>query len=134
MVDLLNVFVYNKSCSFLVNKLEDAVIFEIENIGKVKHARLEMHGVTVLAGENSTGKSTFGKALYCLFNAFYESDKEIMRIRKDDIESAIYQRSRLPSRFGQRDALLENILDKRDSTSDIRQLIIEAIEQRIIVP
>lgn len=51
----------------------------IDNIGKIEHAEIEFNGITVLAGENNTGKSTVGKSLYCLFNSCFEIDKYIER-------------------------------------------------------
>jgi len=111
------------------------MIFEIENIGKVPEARLEMRGITVLAGKNSTGKSTFGKALYCMFNGFYESDKGIIRVRKSDIERVIVQHSRLnPRQFSQIEVLAENILDKKDTLQEVQNLVQDAVEQRVIIP
>ncbi|MEF9934751.1 MAG: AAA family ATPase [Clostridium sp.] len=55
---------------------------EINNIGKVSHASIEMNGITVVAGENNTGKSTLGKVLFCLFNSFYKIDSKIKKERK----------------------------------------------------
>jgi len=37
---------------------------KLENIGIVKNADIDIDGLTVIAGENDTGKSTVGKALY----------------------------------------------------------------------
>lgn len=37
---------------------------ELENIGALKKANVKIDGLTVIAGENDTGKSTLGKALY----------------------------------------------------------------------
>ena len=37
---------------------------KLENIGIVKNADINIDGLTVIAGENDTGKSTVGKALY----------------------------------------------------------------------
>ncbi|MFS2056435.1 AAA family ATPase, partial [Variovorax sp. CT11-76] len=48
----------------------------IKNIGKVKEADIEINGITVLAGENSTGKSTISKALFSTFNGLYNIDKK----------------------------------------------------------
>lgn len=45
-----------------------------ENIGKLKSAEVEINTITVIAGLNSTGKSTVGKVLYCIFNSFYDLD------------------------------------------------------------
>lgn len=38
----------------------------LENIGKIDHAEIGINGITVIAGENNTGKSTVGKALYAM--------------------------------------------------------------------
>lgn len=49
----------------------------IKNIGIVEEADIEINGITVLAGENSTGKSTISKALFSTFNGLYNIDKKI---------------------------------------------------------
>ena len=38
----------------------------LDNIGIIKKADIELNGLTVIAGENDTGKSTVGKALYMM--------------------------------------------------------------------
>jgi predicted ATPase len=48
-----------------------------------------MDGITVIAGENNTGKSTFGKALYCMFNAFCNDEKNIYAERVNGISGII---------------------------------------------
>ena len=45
----------------------------LKNIGKVQNATVEINGITVIAGENDTGKSTVGKALFSVFNGFYNN-------------------------------------------------------------
>ena len=39
---------------------------KIQNIGMIKNANINLDGLTVIAGENDTGKSTVGKILFCL--------------------------------------------------------------------
>jgi len=51
----------------------------LRNIGKVKEADVEINGITVIAGENDTGKSTVGKALFSVFNCFYDIDMQIKK-------------------------------------------------------
>ena len=51
------------------------MIFEVKNIGKIRHADVKLDGITVIAGENNTGKSTIGKMLFCVFNSFYMKEK-----------------------------------------------------------
>lgn len=35
----------------------------LKNIGKLKSADVEIKGITIIAGENNTGKSTVGKII-----------------------------------------------------------------------
>lgn len=42
---------------------------QIENIGKVRNANVKLNGMTVIAGENSSGKSTVGKILFSAIKA-----------------------------------------------------------------
>lgn len=58
---------------------------EIENIGKLTKADVELKGITVIAGENNTGKSTVGKALYCMFNSFYDVQSRMETERKNSV-------------------------------------------------
>ena len=41
---------------------------KIKNIGKINHAEVLLDGITVVAGENNTGKSTIGKTLFALLH------------------------------------------------------------------
>jgi len=50
---------------------------KLKNIGKLKSADIELSGITVIGGENNTGKSTVGKALFSIFNTFYNKDQKI---------------------------------------------------------
>lgn len=43
----------------------------LKNIGLIDNSEVEIDGITVIAGENATGKSTVGKALYSIFNALH---------------------------------------------------------------
>ena len=42
---------------------------QLKNIGMIKEASVKIDGLTVIAGENDTGKSTVGKALYVFLNS-----------------------------------------------------------------
>lgn len=63
--------------------------FCVERIGKIEKADVELKGITVIAGENNTGKSTVGKALYCIFNSFYQLDRQIKEARRNRLRTAI---------------------------------------------
>lgn len=50
----------------------------IENIGMIEKADVEFNGITVLCGENDTGKSTIGKCLFSIFAFLYEKERCII--------------------------------------------------------
>lgn len=43
----------------------------IQNLAKIKCADIELNGITVIAGDNDTGKSTVGKVLYSVFSSYH---------------------------------------------------------------
>ena len=49
----------------------------IKNFAKIKEADIVIDGITVIAGENNTGKSTIGKILFSLFNSLSDIDEKI---------------------------------------------------------
>lgn len=61
----------------------------LKNIGKIGAACVEICGITVIAGVNDTGKSTVGRALFSMFNGFYQIEDQIKRERIDSIEQQI---------------------------------------------
>ena len=50
------------------------MLLKIENLGMVDRANIEVNGITIIAGDNNTGKSTIGKALFAIFNALCNSE------------------------------------------------------------
>ena len=48
---------------------------ELSNINKIKHASIEVGGLTVITGINDSGKSTAGKALLCAIKALSRSEE-----------------------------------------------------------
>lgn len=63
---------------------------KISNIGKIKEADVTINGITVIAGENNTGKSTVGKALYSIFNSFVDVKKKVDEERIDSVRRSLY--------------------------------------------
>lgn len=55
----------------------------LNNISKIEKADIEIKGITVIAGENNTGKSTVGKALWSIFNSFYNIEEELKKEREE---------------------------------------------------
>ncbi len=53
----------------------------LKNIGKLSEADVELNAITVIAGENNTGKSTVGRVLYSMFNSFHNFENQIKNTR-----------------------------------------------------
>lgn len=58
----------------------------IKNFAKIENADILIDGITVIAGENNTGKSTVGKILFSLFNSLSDIDEKINEERLREIE------------------------------------------------
>ena len=65
---------------------------KIKNIGKIEYAEVILDGITIVAGENNTGKSTIGKTLFSLLKGTDEweesyylecSDKLYEKVKKE---------------------------------------------------
>ena len=46
----------------------------LKNVGKFKEVDLIIDGITVIGGENSTGKSTISKTLFSIIKAYQEAE------------------------------------------------------------
>lgn len=58
----------------------------LNNIAKIKQADIVIDGITVIAGENDTGKSTVGKALFVVYHSFYNINE---RVKEERLESIV---------------------------------------------
>lgn len=57
----------------------------LKNIGKLSEAEIKLEGITVICGENNTGKSTIGKALYNIYDVFADCENMVEFQRKEII-------------------------------------------------
>ena len=55
---------------------------EINNFAKIRKASIDIDGITVIAGNNNTGKSTVGKVLFSMYNALCDIAEQVDRQRK----------------------------------------------------
>ncbi len=67
------------------------MLIQIKNVGKVQEASIEIDGITVIAGENNTGKSTVGKTLFAAFNSFCNVDETLLNEREDSINRSLWE-------------------------------------------
>lgn len=105
-----------------------------ENIGKLSSAEVEINTITLIAGLNSTGKSTVGKLLYSIFNSFYNIEKESLEriainIKRKLLDDDIF--------FNEPDGLddcINELLDKRGNTDipKIKNIIQQFLGQKYL--
>lgn len=57
------------------------MFLKIKNIGKIESAEVKLDGITVIAGENNSGKSTVGKTLCAMFNSLHDLEEYVEQQR-----------------------------------------------------
>ena len=60
---------------------------QLKNIGMIKEANVKLDGLTVIAGENDTGKSTLGKFLY--FTVFHRENTDYDKLYKSIFKESL---------------------------------------------
>lgn len=61
----------------------------LNNIAVIQEAKIELDGITVLAGYNGTGKSTISKALYSIISAYVNLPEKISNARMNSVHKII---------------------------------------------
>lgn len=118
----------------MINKIKgmDNMRLEIKNIGRIEEASIEMNGITVIAGENDTGKSTVGKVLYALFSSLYNCESKIDRYIKftvyRELESLIRYNYNVPITLERR---IKDVGKKLIEDSFIKETSLEYISDVI---
>lgn len=65
------------------------MIFKIKNFGKIAEADIKLDGITVICGDNDTGKSTVGKAVFSFFNGLNDYKSKIDAQKYSKLRSAV---------------------------------------------
>ena len=68
--------------------MQNKLLLEIENLGPINKANLDIKKINVIVGKNSTGKSTSSKFLFCLLTAL---SKEGIYLANMDIKNRLNQ-------------------------------------------
>lgn len=93
---------------------------KIENIGVVKEAIININGLTVICGENDTGKSTIGKTLFALVKGIIGYEEEY----QEELSYEIF------TRFRQIARLIENNVD----LNKLDDMALEEIQRYLFNP
>lgn len=65
--------------------------FKINNFGKITEANIKLDGITVICGNNNTGKSTVGKALFSFFNSLYNHKTKIAIQKNNELQDFVFR-------------------------------------------
>ena len=110
---------------------------EIENIGKIEKGVVEIGGLTIVAGENDTGKSTIGKVLYSLINGKDNLlNTFVLEFKKNLIS---FGKNKAKIKFDNFEINILKRLDKydpmisgKDDNKYIRAMLIDSIELELL--
>lgn len=96
--------------------------FKLKNFGKIANADIKLDGITVICGNNDTGKSTVGKALFAFFNSLVNYKDKIAIQKSNVLRSFIFNNF---SSFTEYDDLVKFISSHNDeySKDEIKQYI-----------
>ena len=112
----------------------DAMKLHLESMGPINEANINIDKITIVAGHNSTGKSTLSKFLYSFLRSnslnrqeiSYESIANLMRSESHYISKYLskFNKGFRPSRFSMRprddfDSILEKYEDLKSSVLDL---------------
>lgn len=107
----------------------------LKNVGKIRETTIAIDGITVIAGENNTGKSTVSRAVFSMLNSFNNVDERI----KKEMERSI-QRALSPIYRGHSSSLrkavyeiAEHMDEYKESPELIREYIAESVKGSIIL-
>ncbi len=93
----------------------------IENLAKIASADFEFNGITVIVGDNNTGKSTAGKVLYALFTALSKLPERIKSLRYSEMKDAL---RKIASSFFRRYRVdLSVFLDKTLTAENVTEIL-----------
>lgn len=102
---------------------------KITGVARIAKADMAFNGITVLVGDNNTGKTTVGKVLYSLFNSLKGISERVptMRLRKLSALFETFVRERVNVFFmDELETLLKAYLTQADgSEKHIRELVKE---------
>lgn len=88
----------------------------LKNVGKISEALIKIDGITVIAGENNTGKSTVGRSLFAIFNSFFNIEERLIQERRDSIERLL-------------DSLYGNVTNRLTSRVDTKEIAHKLVDE-----
>jgi len=63
----------------------------IKNFATIKEANISLNGITVIAGNNNSGKSTIGKIILSIFSSYFNMTDKIIKMRRSEERKFFYR-------------------------------------------
>lgn len=102
----------------------------IKNFASIKEASIKIDGITVIAGENNTGKSTIGKILFASFNSLRDIDKKVNSEINYSIRDLLMGFIRRLNFYSQKKNILVETIPLRFNISSIVNNILKDINSK----
>jgi predicted ATPase len=109
------------------------MLLKLKNVGIIKEAEVEIDGLTVIAGENDTGKSTVGKALFSIIitKEMILTDEELLNSAEKELSDRLRLKKKKEK---EKDAFYrywgdDNEENSRQIIDEIREIDNETIEE-----
>ncbi|MBR4321338.1 AAA family ATPase [Treponema sp.] len=114
----------------------------IDNIAKIKHAEIKLKGITVIAGNNDTGKSTVGKVLFSMFNSLNNIEDKLKKEKNATLERAfssilreslpaeegIHNRLRFISRYSYNTSKIVNFFQNNFDKANVNESLVSILK------
>lgn len=104
---------------------------KISNVAKIKEAVINIDGITVIAGENNTGKSTIGKLLFAIFNSTNNMSGKIEQEKRNEIYqilNLLIQNYIMQKEITQTESRSRNMYLSKKLTEKLTEKIVEIIQ------
>ncbi|WP_020004506.1 AAA family ATPase [Brachyspira innocens] len=113
---------------------------KISNFAKIEKADIKIDGITVICGDNDTGKSTIGKILFSIFSSNYNSAKRIRGEKGLSVINNIAKLQLIPlqldnfSDFANKctNEILDTLNIDNVNINNIKNIIIDTIPESLI--
>lgn len=110
---------------------------KLRNIGIIKKADISIDGITVIGGENNTGKSTISKSLFLAFNGLHNLDEQVFLEKRSSVCSIIqgYFNNALPDCYINisDEESLEDVIRFPTKYIDDRRKLYSALKSMIVL-
>lgn len=98
---------------------------KIDDLAQIKSADICMDGITVIAGQNNTGKSTIGKTLFAAFNSLYNIDEKVKAQRSQAIGQVL-------NRIFRNNSYIREYIEPVKNVNIVRNRIVSNITSELI--